>query len=174
MTILYLFTVSYYRSTSTARAAHIHIRQAASCCCPAGSERHEARGAVPVLVCHMICKNCNRWDATPFKHSFTAALDQTKNQSWQTAHGWIVTPTSAYTPSLADTVFCSGDCLFSYLFNHDLLSNKTPDVALHFFKRTDEQRPYLASQQLTDGELELERERPSRREVAVSGVRSIS
>ena len=58
------------------------------------------------------CKNCHRFTPMPFKHSFSAALDQTKNQSWQTAHGWIVTPTSSHTPSLASTIFCSGDCLF--------------------------------------------------------------
>lgn len=81
----------------------------------------------------------------PFKHSFVAALDQTKNQSWQISHAWIVTPTSSHSPPLNGTVFCSGDCLFSYLFRHDLLSNKSPDVALHFFKRSDEQRPWLGT-----------------------------
>lgn len=94
------------------------------------------------------CKNCNRFTAMPFKHSFSTALEQTKNQSWQTSNGsWMVTPTSKITPVLANTTFCSGDCLFSYLFSHDLLSNKTPDLALHFFKRSDEQRQWLGSQQ---------------------------
>merc|ERR1711988_674048 len=40
------------------------------------------------------CVNCQRFTPMPFKHSFCAVLDQTKNQSWQVAHGWIVTPTS--------------------------------------------------------------------------------
>ena len=122
------------------------------------------------------CKNCKRFTPIPFKHSFSAALEQTKNQSWQTNGAWIVTPTSSHSGVLANTTFCSGDCLFSCtqrvrshgqrsnalpmptgsrfdagprrlattadLFSHDLLSNKRPDLALHFFKRTDEQRQY--------------------------------
>ena len=42
---------------------------------------------------------------------------QCKNQSWQTA-GWIVTPTSAENASevLQKAVFCSGDCLYRFVF----------------------------------------------------------
>ena len=54
----------------------------------------------------------------------------------------------ALTPALTGTVFCSGDCLFSFLFSKELLSSRNPDQALHFFKRTDEQRQWLASQSL--------------------------
>ena len=95
------------------------------------------------------CKNCARFSPTPFKHSFCAALDQCKNQSFATPNaGWIVTPTSRTSETLTDAIFCSGDCLFSYLFTHELLSNKAPDTSLHFFKRSDEQRQWV-SQQLT-------------------------
>ena len=89
-----------------------------------------------------VCCCCKRFTSMPFKHSFSAPLEQTKNQSWNTRNGsWIVTPTVTDAASLANTSFCSGDCLFSYLFAHDMLSNDTvPDTALHFFKRTDEQR----------------------------------
>ena len=90
------------------------------------------------------CKNCLRFTAAPYLHSFSASLDQCKNQSWQTANnGWIVTPTSTEggTQAVAESAFCSGDCLFSYLFSNDLLSNQRADVALHFFKRVDAQRP---------------------------------
>ena len=99
------------------------------------------------------CQNCLRFTPMPFKHSFSAMLEHTKNQSWQnSSQSWLVTPTSTMTPSLSDTVFCSGDCLFSYLFRHELLSNKSPDVALHFFKRADEQRPWLGSPGLEQAE----------------------
>ena len=90
------------------------------------------------------CKNCLRFTAAPYLHSFSASLDQCKNQSWQTSNnGWIVTPTSSEggTAALAESAFCSGDCLFSYLFSHDLISNQRPDEALHFFKRVDTSRP---------------------------------
>ena len=40
------------------------------------------------------CKNCGRFSAAPYLHSFSAALDQTKNQTYQNNNGWIVTPTS--------------------------------------------------------------------------------
>ena len=86
------------------------------------------------------CKNCRRFTAAPYLHSFSTALDQCKNQSWQTSsNGWIVTPTSAEggTEAVAESAFCSGDCLFSYLFSRDLLSNQKADDALHFFKRVD-------------------------------------
>lgn len=93
-----------------------------------------------------VCTCCKRFTSMPFKHSFCASLEQTKNQSWQTKPSWIVTPTSSLTPSLAGTTFCSGDCLFSYLFSQGLLSNdRTPDVALHFFKRVDEQRQWTSA-----------------------------
>ena len=84
------------------------------------------------------CKNCQRFTAAPYLHSFSTPLDQCKNQSWQTSNnGWIVTPTSSAggTAAMAESAFCSGDCLFSYLFSHDLLSNQKADDALHFFKR---------------------------------------
>ena len=90
------------------------------------------------------CKNCLRFTAAPYLHSFSASLDQCKNQSWQTSNnGWIVTPTSTEggTAALADSAFCSGDCLFSFLFSRDLISNQRPDDALHFFKRVDASRP---------------------------------
>ena len=38
----------------------------------------------------------------------------------------------------------------SYLFAHELLSNKTPDVALHFFKKSDTQRQYQSAPHLPD------------------------
>jgi hypothetical protein len=99
------------------------------------------------------CKNCKRFTPMPFKHSFSTELEQTKNQSWRTHNtSWIVTPTASLAPALSGTTFCSGDCLFSYLFSHDLLSNKNPDQALHFFKRTDEQRQWIGSQLLVPGE----------------------
>ena len=80
------------------------------------------------------CLNCRRYTPAPFKHSFSTELEQTKNQSWQPPNtGWIVTPTSTLAPGLKGTTFCSGDCLFSYLFSHNLLSAKEPDLALHFF-----------------------------------------
>ena len=41
------------------------------------------------------------------------------------------------TEAVAESAFCSGDCLFSYLFSRDLLSNQKADDALHFFKRVD-------------------------------------
>ena len=95
-----------------------------------------------------VCHNCKRFTPVPFKHSFSTALEQTKNQSWKTHNSsWMVTPTASLTPALANTVFCSGDCLFSFLFSNELLSSRSPDLALHFFKRTDEQRQWLASQQ---------------------------
>ena len=65
------------------------------------------------------CKNCHLHTPAPYLHSFSTPLDQCKNQSWQTSNnGWIVTPTSSAggTAALADSAFCSGDCLFSYLF----------------------------------------------------------
>ena len=73
---------------------------------------------------------------------FSAALDQTKNQTYQNNNGWIVTPTScdATTAGAAGAAFCSGDCLYSYLA-HDFMTNKTADVALHFFKKVDAFRP---------------------------------
>ena len=89
------------------------------------------------------CKNCHLHTPAPYLHSFSTPLDQCKNQSWQTSNnGWIVTPTSSAggTAALADSAFCSGDCLFSYLFSHDLLSSQKEDDALHFFKRVDTQR----------------------------------
>lgn len=106
-----------------------------------------ANGDEKVAAGNNNCHNCGRFYATQFKHSFSASLDQTKNQAWQTRDSsWIVTPTSAHTPSLANTMFCTGDCLYSYLFSNELLSTDLrPDVALHFFKRTDCQRQYLAS-----------------------------
>jgi len=55
-----------------------------------------------------------------------------------------VTPATAEhaTQLLAQSTFCSGDCLYSFLFSNELLSNEKPDVALHFFKRTgDSLRP---------------------------------
>ena len=78
------------------------------------------------------CKNCGRFSAAPYLHSFSAALDQTKNQTYQNNNGWIVTPTScdATTAGVAGAAFCSGDCLYSYLFAHDFMTNKTADVAL--------------------------------------------
>ena len=92
------------------------------------------------------CKNCHRFTPMPFKHSFSTELGQTKNQSWHTDNSsWIVTPTAAVAPALIGATFCSGDCLYSYLFSHELLSTRSPDVSLHFFKRTDEQRQWLAS-----------------------------
>ena len=90
------------------------------------------------------CKNCQLFTAAPYLHSFSTPLDQCKNQSWQTSNnGWIVTPTSSAggTAAMAESAFCSGDCLFSYLFSHDLLSSQKADDALHFFKRVDTQRP---------------------------------
>ena len=89
------------------------------------------------------CKNCGRFSAAPYLHSFSAALDQTKNQTYQNNNGWIVTPTScdATTAGVAGAAFCSGDCLYSYLFAHDFMTNKTADVALHFFKKVDAFRP---------------------------------
>jgi len=89
------------------------------------------------------CKNCGRFSAAPYLHSFSAALDQTKNQTYQNSNGWIVTPTScdATTAGVAGAAFCSGDCLYSYLFAHDFMTNKTADVALHFFKKVDAFRP---------------------------------
>lgn len=98
----------------------------------------------------MECKNCKRFTPSPFQHSFSTALEQTKNQAWQTRNSsWIVTPTSSLAPSLTGTCFCSGDCLFSYLLSHDLLSCRSPDLALHFFKRAElrEQQQWLATQQ---------------------------
>ena len=68
------------------------------------------------------CLNCQRFTPMPFKHSFVAALDQTKNQSWQNSHAWIVTPTSSHSPPLTGTVFCSGDCLFRCRHRTVLLS----------------------------------------------------
>ena len=86
----------------------------------------------------MACKNCHRFAATPYLHSFSAALDQCKNQSWQPGSGWIVTPTTAQgTEAISGATFCSGDCLYSYIFSHELLSNKEHDAVLHFFKRVD-------------------------------------
>ena len=54
-----------------------------------------------------------------------------------------MTPTScdATTAGVAGAAFCSGDCLYSYLFAHDFMTNKTADVALHFFKKVDAFRP---------------------------------
>ena len=89
------------------------------------------------------CKNCMLHTPAPYLHSFSTPLDQCKNQSWQTSNnGWIVTPTSSAggTAAMAESAFCSGDCLFSYLFSHDLLSSQKADDALHFFKRVDTQR----------------------------------
>lgn len=89
------------------------------------------------------CKNCQLHTPAPYLHSFSTPLDQCKNQSWQTSNnGWIVTPTSSAggTAAMAESAFCSGDCLFSYLFSHDLLSSQKADDALHFFKRVDTQR----------------------------------
>jgi hypothetical protein len=107
----------------------------------------------PMVANNAPCQNCMRFTPMPFKHSFSAMLEHTKNQSWQnSSQSWLVTPTSSMTPSLSDTVFCSGDCLFSYLFRHELLSNKSPDIALHFFKRADEQRPWLGSPWLEQAE----------------------
>ena len=95
------------------------------------------------------CHNCRRFTPVPFKHSFSTALEQTKNQSFAPQNSsWMVTPTASLTPALTGTVFCSGDCLFSFLFSKELLSSRNPDQALHFFKRTDEQRQFLASQSL--------------------------
>ena len=90
-----------------------------------------------------VCKNCRRYSPVPYVHSFSASLDQCKNQSWHTANaGWIVTPTSseAGTAAVSNACFCSGECLYSFLFSRDLLSNKSADAALHFFKRTDIQK----------------------------------
>ena len=89
------------------------------------------------------CKNCGRFTAVPYLHSFSASLEQCKNQSWHSTNaGWIVTPTSseAGTQAVSNAAFCSGECLYSYLFSRDLLSNKSADAALHFFKRVDAQR----------------------------------
>ena len=84
------------------------------------------------------CHNCHRFNATPYVHSFSAALNQTKNQSWQPGSGWLVTPTTARgTDEIAGSTFCSGDCLYSYIFSHELLSSKEHDAVLHFFKRVD-------------------------------------
>ena len=92
-----------------------------------------------------VCKNCRRYSPVPYVHSFSASLDQCKNQSWHTSNpGWIVTPTSseAGTAAVSNAAFCSGECLYSFLFSRDLLSSKSmeADAALHFFKRTDIQK----------------------------------
>ncbi|KAL3923223.1 MAG: hypothetical protein SGPRY_004290 [Prymnesium sp.] len=89
------------------------------------------------------CMNCGRFTPVPYVHSFSASLDQCKNQTWHTENaGWIVTPTSSEsgTEAVANTAFCTGECLYSFLFSRDLLSNKSADAALHFFKRVDAQR----------------------------------
>ena len=39
--------------------------------------------------------------------------------------------------ALAGAAFCSSDCLYSFIFAHELLSSKIPDAALHFFRRAD-------------------------------------
>ena len=39
--------------------------------------------------------------------------------------------------ALAGAAFCSSDCLYSFIFAHELLSSKVPDAALHFFRRAD-------------------------------------
>jgi hypothetical protein len=86
----------------------------------------------------MACHNCRRFNATPYVHSFSTPLNQTKNQSWQPGSGWLVTPTTARgTDVIPGSTFCSGDCLYSYIFSHELLSNKEDDAVLHFFKRVD-------------------------------------
>ena len=93
------------------------------------------------------CKNCGRCTPAPYLHSFTAALDQCKNQSWRNDNsGWIVTPTSTEegAQALAGAAFCSGDCLYSYLFSRDYLSSKAQDSALHFFKRQQQPPPSAA------------------------------
>ncbi|KAL1519746.1 hypothetical protein AB1Y20_023254 [Prymnesium parvum] len=89
------------------------------------------------------CKNCARFTPVPYVHSFSASLEQCKNQTWHTENaGWIVTPTSSElgTEAVANSSFCSGECLYSFLFSNELLSNKCADAALHFFKRVDAQR----------------------------------
>ena len=111
--------------------------QAATSSPPPSSRQPAERSELPA------CKNCLRFSAAPYLHSFSAALDQTKNQTYQNNNGWIVTPTScdATTAGVAGAAFCSGDCLYSYLFAHDFMTNKTADVALHFFKKVDAFRP---------------------------------
>ena len=81
---------------------------------PDAVRRSDATGTthVPDMPQHSSCQNCRRFTPMPFKHSFCASLDQTKNQSWQSAHGWVVTPTSTNSPALTNSTFCSGDCLF--------------------------------------------------------------
>ena len=111
---------------------------------PQAAALHSPSGAgAPADKDLAICKNCHRFNPAPYQHSFSASLDQTKNQSWHASNsGWIVTPTSSEigTAAVSNAAFCSGECLYSFLFSQELLSNKTPDAALHFFKRVDAQR----------------------------------
>ena len=110
-------------------------------------------GAAPRMA---TCTNCKRYCPMTFNYSFSSELEQTKNQAFHTSNqSWIVTPSSSRSaPSILNqSSFCSGDCLFSFLFSHELLSSRSPDVALHFFKRTDEQRQWLPSQTVAPQEI---------------------
>ena len=99
-----------------------------------GRRSAQARSAQPTK--HHLCKNCERFTAAPYLHSFAASLKQCKNQAFQTSKGWIVTPTSAdATELLANVAFCSGNCLYSFMFSNELISNRDVDTTLHFFKR---------------------------------------
>jgi hypothetical protein len=67
------------------------------------------------------CKNCGRCTSRPLRHSFTAPLDQSKNRSWVGSGegSWVVAPSSSeHAPTeLGGSSFCSGDCLYSFLFS---------------------------------------------------------
>ena len=101
------------------------------------AERGDAR--LPTELAR--CKNCTRCTAHPLKHSFSAPLDKCKNRAWVGSGegSWVVAPSSSERAAaeLDGAAFCSGDCLFSYLFTKDLLNPKELDTALHFFRRFD-------------------------------------
>jgi len=127
------------------------------------SDRHAAERPIANLT---RCKNCKRCTSRPLQHSFTASLDQSKNRSWVGSGegGWVVAPSSHEhaAAELDGSAFCSGDCLYSFLFSRvrrplrpmrrpradasrvpppllgqDLLASTRPDTALHFFRRHD-------------------------------------
>ena len=90
------------------------------------------------------CKNCERYAANAYHHSFAAPLDQCKNRAWNANESmWIVAPTTAKNAKLEiqNSNFCSGDCLYSFLFSNDLLRSSEPDSELHFFKRVEVLKP---------------------------------
>ncbi len=106
-------------SASASASASAFASASASAASAAAGRHFDRRSASPESSSssssNAVCKNCNRFAPTPFRHSFCAALDQCKNQVWQSpGNGWIVTPTSVPEgqQALAGAAFCSGDCLF--------------------------------------------------------------